>query len=873
MKAPKSLFLVFLLSIFCILLVIPGYAQITPPEEYLGFKPGADFHLQTYEQAIGYYEHIAAQTDRMQVFDMGPTSEGRRMKYAVISSEENMANLDRYKEINRKLSLVRELNKEEAERLSEQGKAIVWIDGGLHATEVAPAQLMVRLAYELASGEDAQTRFIRDNVIALLVYANPDGMTIVSDWYMKNVGTPYEISPVPWLYHKYVGHDNNRDSFMSNIVETQNINRVTNHEWFPEIVYNQHQRGPFPARIWIPPEAEPMNPNLHPLIARWKNLVGAAMGKAFEEADQPGAISRIRYDSWYPGYVTQVVEGHNIVPILTETQLYGYATPHFYTINDFPEAHRDLVAGTFYPNPWQGGWWHIGDAVDYNRTACFAVLDAAAKYRREFLLNKYVSGSDVIEKFKSEPPYGWIIPANQRDLNTTSLLIDRLMLNGIEVYEAETSFNHDGIAYPEGSYVIPTSQPFGYFAKNLLEKQQYPDLRQYVHLWQGLVSTVRWDGSPLRPYDGVGWTLPAQLGIEFREMSKVLDIPLTKLAEAPVTSGSVEGSGSHFIFSHADNHSFFAVDKIMKAGGRVRWALEDFISHGTRYPKGTFFVDRRSISSNNLSAIASETGVTLTGGSVNVKSILLKKPRIALYKSWNASMDMGWMTYIFDQYGYDVHLLTDAEVKAGELSNRFDVIVLPDQRPSSIIEGHRKGTIHPDYVGGITLNGVSNLKSYVKKGGVLVCNNGSTGLPLEYFDIQVRNILEDVKPDSFNCPGSILNMNYDTGHPVAFGMQEQDIAYFSRGSVFEIIEEESEKDKVNEDKPRPTPKVVASYPESNLLYSGWILGEERIAGKPAILDVPFGQGRVILFGFNVHNRAQARSTFKLFFNALYYLDN
>lgn len=862
-KIGKAFFVTSVFGLF--LFLANGYSQITPPEDYLGFKPGADFHLATYEQAIGYFELIAGQTDRMQIFDMGATSEGRRMKYAVISSEANMVRLDRYKEITTRLSLVRGVSEEEAERLANEGKAIVWIDGGLHATEVAPAQHHLQLAYDMVTGEDARSRLIRENVILLLVFANPDGMTIVSDWYMKNVGTPYETSRIPVLYHKYAGHDNNRDSFISNLVETQNMNRATSHEWFPNILYNQHQRGPFPARIWIPPESEPTNPNVHPIIVRWKNLIGANMGKAFAEANQPGAISRVSYDSWYPGYVTQIVDGHNIPSILTETQLYNYATPHFYTLNDFPETHRDLTVGTFYPNPWPGGWWRLGDAVSYNLTASKAVMEVAAKYRYEFLYNKYRIGKDVIEKFKSEPPYGWIVSADQRDNSTAALMLNRLMILGTEIYAANESFTHNGISYPQGSFIIPTSQPFGYFVKNILEIQDYPDLRKYVHLWQGLVSPVQREGAPLRPYDGVGWTLPVQMGVEYRAISKPLDIEMTLIEDAELVTGTVSGSGSHFVFSHTDNNSVTALTRILDAGGTVGWAMEEFALSGKTYPKGTFVVDSKSVSASVLREIASDTKIPMQGGNARAETTPLNKRRIGLYRSWSANMDAGWTTLIFDRYGISYDDIHDEQIIAGNLHDRYDVIILPDQGANSIINGHQKGTIHPDYVGGITQQGVENLKKFVEAGGVLVCNKSSADLAVDSFDLPVKNILRSVPSDSFNIPGSILKMTYDTDHPLAFGMPEKGMAFFSGGRVYEILE-----DKENEDNGGNEPVVVARYPDESLLISGWIVGEDRIKDKAAVLDFKIDRGRVILFGFNVQNRAQAYSTFKLLFNALYY---
>ena len=866
-------FTVGFISLRC---VIPSsFGQVTSPEAYLGYKSGADFHLATYEKLVGYFELIASQSDRIGVFDMGPTTEGRRMNYVIISSEENMAQLDKYKEIVQKLSLARGVSKEEAKRLAQEGKVVVWIDSGIHASETSPPMHQFQLAYDLVTGMDRQSQFIRENVILLLVQANPDGMTLVADWYMKNIGTHFETSRLPVLYHKYAGHDNNRDSFMANLVETQNMNRIVGKEWFPELLYVQHETAPFPARIWIPPNPEPVNPNIHPIVTRWKNLIGSAMGQGFEGADQPGALSRTAFDLWYPGYADgPSVEGHNIPTILTETANYRYATPHYYTIYDFPESYRDLTAGTFYPSPWEGGWWRFRDAIEYNLTASKSVLEVAVKYRYELLYYKYKMGRDVIERFKNEPPYGWIIPAEQNDINSTVLMINRFINYGIEVYKADEDFMHDGLSYPRGTYIMPTSQPFGLYVKNILEKQDYPDLRKYGHLWQGISRTQTWDGAPLAPYDGVSWTLPIQMGIDTRTMHTPLKAQMSLITEVVSPPGTITGSGSHTIFLHGDNHSFKAVNRILEAGGEVSCALAEFFLGGEKYPIGSFIVDGRNIGKNKLRDIAAATGTQMLGGSVRVKTKPVIKSRIALYKSWVASMDAGWISYILEKYEFPYHPLTDAEIKAGNLRERFDVLIFPDQRTSSIIDGHRKGTMPPDYVGGISRDGVENIKKFVQDGGRLICNKNSCDFAIGQFHLPIKNILQDVKPDSFNCPGSLLKVNYDVRHPLTFGLEKKGMAYFSRAHVFEIIpdtlniKQSGEKGMIKKQEGLPT--IVAGYPAESLLISGWILGEEMIREKAAILEVPFGKGRIVLFGFNVHNRAQAYSTFKLLFNSLYF---
>jgi hypothetical protein len=829
---------------------------VSTPEEFLGFEVGADYHLATYEEALGYWERLASQTKRMQLFDMGTTAMGRRMKYAVISSEANMARLDEYKDISRKISLTRGVDEEAAAALAQKGKTVVWIDGGLHASECANAQQMIQLAYDLVTGEDAETKRIRENVIALLVFPNPDGMTMLAEWYRPNVGSPYEVSPMPWVYNKYAGHDNNRDAFYANLQETRNLMRVQYHEWFPTVLLNHHQTAPFPARIWIPPFAEPTNADIHPLIWRAQNLIGAAMGMAFDAAGQPGAISRIAFDGYYPGYMTAITDGHNCPSILTEIALYRYATPRFYSVEDFPPAYKDLTPGRFYPTPWKGGWWRLSDAVEYGLTASKAVLDVSARYREELLTNKYKMGQDAIRDGIENKPHGWIISPEQHDTGAPADMLSKLILLGAEVYQAEESFAQGGVEYPGGTYFVPASQAFGPFVKEMFQRQTYPDLRQYPHLWQNMVGTPLKGEEPLRPYDAAGWTLPIQFGVSYVEMAEPPKMAAKIVTEVPAPSGSLEGSGPSMLFGNHDNASFRAVNSILAAGGRVSRMLEEATVGGRRYKKGAFVADAGSLSLEKLKEIALQTGISMASApDVPAKTEALKPWRLGLYRSWVASMDEGWMRLIFDEGGFPHKSLTNADIKAGRLREAFDVIVLPDQSPEAIVNGHASGTMPPDYTGGITEEGVVNLRRFVEAGGTLICNNSSGMLAIERFDLPVKNILRGVTPKEFYIAGSIVKMDYDTGHPLAFGMPEMGVAFFSRAMVFEA---------------GGRAEVVARYPKDSLLLSGWSHGEEKIQGQASVVDVPLGKGRVILFGFNVVNRWQTPASLKLLFNAIHY---
>lgn len=840
-------------------------AQSVPkPEDVLGFKVGADYHLATYDQAIQYLQILEKNSPRLKLFTAGKTSMGKDMIYAVISSEKNIVELDKYKNILKRLSLVQGLSPEEAKKLAKEGKAIVYIDGGLHASECAPAQHNIQLAYDLVVAQDEKTSQILDKVILVLVFANPDGMNILAEWYHQNLNTPYEVSPLPRLYHIYAGHDNNRDSYLANLVETQNIARLVNKEWFPVIFYNHHQTAPFPARIWIPPNSEPTNPNVHPLIIRWQNLVGSAMGAAFDEEGKEGAISRHVFDTWYPGYLTQVQDSHNIISILTETALYRYATPHFYTLRDFPPEYQDLTMSAFYPSPWKGGWWRLKDAVDYCLTASKAVLQTAAKYKEELLYNKYRMGKDVIERFKKEPPYAWIIPSQQADPQSVSLLLNRMILLGIDVYQSLEPFTCDGLSYPAGTYIIPMTQPFAFFIKNVFEEQKYPDLRKYPDLWQGLVRPIDFEGAPFESYDMMGWTLPYQFGADVRAANTPISPQMEKVDEVHLQKGKLPAKmGLGLVLSPQQNASSAAINRILQAGGTVyRLAQEAKVGSKT-FTSGSIIIPSRQLKTPFLKKLVSDWDLTPEAINQKPKGKLLKinPVRVGIYQSWVPSADEGWTRYILDKYEFSYKVLHDADIRAGLLEKNYDAIILPDTwRPETIIEGHKKGTMPPQYVGGIGLKGLQNLKEFAAQGGTLIFLNSTCNLAIESFGIPVKNVMKNLKREEFVCTGSIIRVEFDNDHPLAFGMSSQAGGVFDNSCAFITLPTFQED---------AQPQSVARYARENLLMSGYIYGDGIIKGKSAILEVPYKKGKLILFGFPIQYRAQPYGTFKLLFNAIY----
>jgi len=835
---------------------LPGISQqkgkVPSPEEVLGFPAGADFKLADYPMMLRYFQLLDEASDRVEVTRIGTTTEGQPFIMAIISSPENLAQKEHYREIARRLALVRGLDEGEAWRLATEGKAVVWIDSGLHSSEIAPTQHSFKLAYQLATDNSPQTLDILDKVILLLLpCANPDGLNLVVNWYNRNLGTPYETSRLPWLYNKYVGHDNNRDFFMLTQKETQAITEVLYHQWFPQIVYNHHQTAPFPARIFIPPFTGPTNPNIDPLVISGINLVGSRMAHAFNEAGQPGVISGAHFTTWWNGGCRTSPYFHNVIGILTETALYRYATPKFYTKDEFPEQYRDLTPKANYPNPWRGGWWRIGDAADYCFTASKAVIDVAAKYKERFLFNIYLMGKRAIENGKKESPYAFVIPPDQWDPPTTAKMINTLIVGGVEVHRAKAPFQADGIDYPQGCYVILMSQPYRAYAKDLLEPQQYPTRFLYP------------GGPPIAPYDITGWTLPYQMGVNTVPIINSFQGELELVSRASPPKGKVEGRASYaYLLSHNNNNGFVAVNRLLKEGYEVYWAAEPLSVEGERFPPGGIVIPVKGGIHQLIASLSEELSIQVypLNRRLQGKAYRLKPLRLALHMPWVANMDEGWTRWVLEQFEFPYRTIHDAELRRGELNKNYDVILLPDITPSAILEGHSPGTIPPEYCGGIGEEGLANLKRFVAEGGTLITLDSSSELTLDGFQLPVENPLKNVERSEFFCPGSILSVDVDTGHPVGYGMRDKSAVFFARSPAFRLLDNAEQ----------VGAKVVASYPAKNPLLSGWLLGGEHLYKQAAVADVPSGKGRVILIGFRAQHRGQPHRTFKLLFNSLYY---
>jgi hypothetical protein len=813
-------------------------AQVPPPESVLGRKPGDDFYLASYDESLAYFRKLAASTDRMKLVPVGKTTRGLEWKIAIISSPKNLAAMEEHKAAARRLALVRGLSDQEARELVRRTPAIVHIDGGLHSTEVAHAQHTIQLAYNLVSAQNnPEVNAILDNVILMLWFSiNPDGQNMVVEWYRSNLGTPYEVSPMPFLYQEYVGHDNNRDGYMNNMIESRVITR-TLLEWNPQVVYNHHQTAPFPARIWIPPFAEPISSNVHPLMWRWVNLFGTAMAAYLDEHGMPGAMHRGRFDDWYPGFLDHVNSFRNTVSFLTETALYRYATPHFYTLDQFPARKQELRSEVFYASPWKGGWWRLGDAVRYMIGASMSVLSTSAKHRESLLYNRYQAGRDVIRRFQTEPPYAYIISRQQWDAPAAALLAEKIRFNGIEAHRARDAVSANGIEYPAGSWVILMDQPFAGLVKDLFERQKYPDTRENPN------------APPDPPYDVTGWTLPLQMGVDAAAVAAPLNADwraqLEKLDIVDPPPGSVTGAGAVYTLSRKTNNTARAINRVLAAGGTVALSRDSAVIS--------------SFDRAKLEAIVKPLGLeAVAAAKPPAGAEPLRALRIGLYRPWQPSIDEGWTRWLLEQFEFPFKNIYNADILAGHLRDRFDVIVFPDVSQRGILEGFQPGTTQGRYAGGLGDTGSAAINDFVEEGGVLITLNNSSLFALNKLNLPVRNVLDGLRSEQFFGSGTLLRIEVKD-HALTAGLPKEAAAMFERGPAFET-------------RSSFRGNVLASYPrDASPLLSGHLHGADRIQGKSAALEVIKGKGRVILIGFRPQWRGQSHGTYKFLFNALHYL--
>ncbi len=858
-RAVPSFVLCFLFSTFLLPGSLPGQ-EIPSPEEFFGFQMGADRKLAHWDQLLEYYDLLNERSDRIHVVNMGESTLGNTFLSIFISSPENLARLEEYKRMNAILQDPRGHSQAEIDGAIENGKVVFVQTYGLHSSEVAASQGIAEITYEFATRNDEEIREILDNTIAIMIPClNPDGEIMITEWYNRWVGTEYEGAGLPYLYHHYIGHDNNRDAFMTATVESEYGAEILFREWIPQGYIDHHQMGSYTARMAIPPYAEPIRPEADPLVWREMSWYGAHIGYKMDEADLKGAIGAAIYSGWGHFGFHWITPFHNIAGMLTEGASARLATPIYIHPDQLRGSRQfpEYAEQTTFPNPWPGGWWHVRDIVEMQKVATYAPLEIAAKNRKTVLRNAYNKSSRQIQRGLEGEIKAFVIPAQQHDPLTMQKLVNKLLGQGVTVEQASDQFIHEGRVYGAGSYVVSMAQPKRGLIRWALGQTYYPDNS----------FTRDSDGDPIRPYDLSTDNFAEFMGIKAEAVKTPIEVPLRRVTAWLDPRGEVMAGASGYLLDGRLNDAFHAVNLLFDAGASVRR-----VAHGGEGTKAGDFIVEAGVSPSVVSDIAGETGVDFEPltGEVPAASYPLEKQRIGMYHRYlGGSMDEGWTRLLLENFGFEYTKMLDEHILAGDLSEEYDVIVLAADSKGMMTgisgggggygRGADRSSIPPEYRSGFGQEGIDALHAFVRDGGTLVTFAQAGDLAIDEFGLPVRNAVAGMWGNEFWSPGSTLKVDVNNQNPYAFGMPEDALALFlAQGQVYETISGPASAG-VNR---------IVTYKDRDILQSGWLLGEEAISNKAAVVSVEHGEGTVVLIGFRAQHRTQTHGTFKLFFNAL-----
>ncbi len=849
------------LAIFIFIFNLPfaSFAQLPSPASHLGFEIGADRKLADWKKITQYFEKLDQKSEAVQLVELGKSTEGRALVMAIITASSNFARMKDILRIQSQLSDPRRMRADSLTSFIQRGRAVVMITCSIHSTEIAASQMAMQLAYQLASANDGRTREILDNVVLLLVPSpNPDGVQMVVDWYEKYLDTPFEGTSPPWLYHPYAGHDNNRDWFMLNLVETQLVTRELYQKWFPQIVYDVHQMGRRGPRFVIPPFYEVSNPNIDPIILRSLMQIGGHMATDLTAAGFTGIATETTFDTWWHGGLRTAPYYHNMIGLLSEAASAKLATPVEIKFEELSGEARGLKsareAQTNFPEPWRGGTWRMRDIINLELEACYSLLKLAARYREEWLRNFHLLGERALAKGRNEKPFAYVIPLAQKDPAAARKLLDILLQQGTEVLRAKESFIAEGAEFSAGTFVIDMAQPYRANVKNLFERQNYPKRQSYP-------------GGPLeRPYDVTGWTLPLQMGVEVitAETKFALVADTLRAAQLPARTfapaSSFASSSPFYLFSASSLDGYRLLKRLFKKGQEVYWNSEELQS----FPAGQFIFSTTTIKPELLRELSEDLNVAVSpveiGGAV--AALRVREPRVALYRSYVPNADEGWTRYVLEQFEFDYQTVWDRDLRRGRLEKNFDALIFPAQNDSAILLGNsstaqgEREAFPPEYCCGLGQTGLQHVRAFVENGGTLLAFDRAAKLFIKAWALPIVDELEGVKNSEFSAPGSLLMGLTEASHPVCYGLPREIALFFADSPVFNV------RDRVG--------KTPLLYPQQNALLSGWLQGDEKLKGKAALVEYPLGKGRLLLFGFRPQHRGQTYGTFKLVFNSLLY---
>jgi hypothetical protein len=856
-------------------------ADIPTPAKSFGHEVGADHELIAYPDVLSYLETVAAASDRVSIEEAGRSTLDNPIKVVILTSPDNQANLERLREIARQLAKPGNLTPAQSQQLVEEGKVIALVSCTIHATEVGSTQMVTEFVHDFATTDDPEKLEWMDEAVLLIMPSiNPDGQIMVVDWYNEWLGTDFEGGRMPWLYHHYVGHDDNRDFYMLTQKETRVVNDVLYSRWFPQVFLDEHQMGSTGPRMFVPPQTDPLNEEVHSLIFRQADVLGTNMSFRLEEAGKTGVGHNMIFDSYWPGATRNTAWWKNVTGLLTEVASARIASPIYIDPGELRGGGKGIPEygrRSNFPSPWKGGWWRLRDIVEYELIATWAFLEANAEHRASILANMYRMARSSIDRGSTEPPYAFVLPPDQHDPVAAAKLVDLMLRHGVEVTRASEALEVGYSVYPPGTTVIPTAQPYRPFLLTMLRPQRYPEVRNST------------DGGILEPYDVASWSLPLAMGVEIIEAHKPIASSLEHVAEPSWPRPQIDDNAAGYLIPAAADSVYPVVNRLLADGATVHRLGQDT---GAAH-RGDIYLAAHDVDLSKLADITNELHAPMASLAEMPDGELLRirTARIGLFKPWVASMDEGWTRFVLEEYEFPLTTLPNEKIRSGEFTEEVDVLLFPDVSPSIISKGEpEKGSryrrwwtpLPPKYSGGIdtfpdsdddgekkkhateSITGGQRIKKWVESGGTVVALDSSAQYFVDLFELPVTDVLEKVSGDEFNCPGSSLRVRMNMKSPLSFGMRPDEVIYFADSPAF----------RTRVPDPRFDRTVIARYPDDDkdILVSGYLEGGELLEKRAAVVEFGVGEGTVILIGFRVQHRAQPLRTFKLLFNTLYALE-
>jgi len=859
-----------LAMIFTLLGLMAQDASYTKPADFFGFEPGSDRNLITYEQLIEYLQKLDGESERIHLEEIGLSSMGKPMYIAFISSAENISRLDEFKTINRELALNPDLGKDDLQAMVRDGKVFVLATLSMHSTEVAPSQSAPLIAWDFASTSDPKKEEWLSSVVYMMVPChNPDGMDLIVENYLKYKGSKYEGASLPGIYHKYVGHNINRDFVTLSQEENKAVARIYNQSWHPQVMVEKHQMGSTGPRYFVPPNHDPIAENVPAGLFHWGGVFGQHMATDMTEEGLAGVSQHYIFDNYWPGS-TETSIWKNVIAFLTEAASVQTASPVYVEPGELRVGGKGLSEYKKSVNmlqPWEGGWWRLGDIVQYEISSTTSIIKTASLYREDILKFRNKMCREQVELGKTEAPYYYIMPGKQHDPGELVNLVNLMTEHGVQLYTLEEQVIIEGKVYSKGDVVIPLAQPFRPFIKEVMETQAFPE-RHYTP-----------GGKLIEPYDITSWSLPLHRNVSSVEIdvrSKELEASLSPV-EVPYKLKGEELNAEAMILPVNSNESFRAAFKAMGLGMKVERLSEKTDLSGTTYGAGSFVIHKGSRNKawqEVFESLPFQPGELRDRRALN--AVPLEIPRIALVDTWFHDMDAGWTRYLFDTYHIPFTILRPGEFSEADLAGKYDVIIFPDSDKDMLMTGKRKsdgsyymGSYHPDYVKGIGKEGMEMLMAFSNAGGIIISWGGSTNLfegmlkikqedAEEEFSLPFRDISTNMSKAGLNIPGSLLKVRLIADHPLTLGMPET-TGVFSRGKpVFQTSIPKFDMDR----------RVIGSYPEKEILLSGYASEEELMGNKAAMIWMKKGKGQFVLYGFSPQFRGSTQASFKLLFNAI-----